>query len=688
MDMSQYINMFLEESKEHVQSINDYLLQLEQDKQDTSIVQEIFRSAHTLKGMSATMNFTDMASLTHDMENVLDLIRNDKLEVDTDIMDVLFSSVDFIEKMVLDIEEGGQGQADVEEIVNKLKLIAEGNFTSENSEPTPIVSNNINSISENNVGLDLNDYFNEYHLTVIKESLVTDFKVKHIDVILEEACQMKLARAYMVFQALENVSEIIKTEPAVDSIEAGDFDTSFELVIITKSSEEEINQLVSNVSEVDKVIITDINENNLNLKLHNENQQPTVEKAVEKNIEPKAVEKEKAASKKATNSNSLKSGKTIRVDIEKLDFLMNLFSELVIDRGRLEQISRDAQISDLTETVEHMSRISGDLQNLILTMRMVQIDQVFNRFPRMIRDLAKDLKKKINIVIEGADTELDRTVIDEIGDPLVHLLRNSVDHGLETPEERLQVGKDEVGTVRLKAYHSGNFVFIEVSDDGNGINRDKVIQKAIENGIIDAQKAATLPDQKAFELIFASGFSTADAISDISGRGVGLDVVKTKIESLGGSVAIESKLGSGSKFIIQLPITLSIIQAMLVNIQNEKYAIPLSSIIETAIFDKKDILNAHGTPVIDFRGKIIKLINLKEVLNVPQTLEDNGKVAVVIVRKNESMAALVVDSFVGQQEIVLKSLGEVVSNTFAVSGATILGDGQVALILDVNALVK
>jgi two-component system chemotaxis sensor kinase CheA len=335
-----------------------------------------------------------------------------------------------------------------------------------------------------------------------------------------------------------------------------------------------------------------------------------------------------------------------------------------------------------------MSRISGDLQNIILNMRMVPIETVFNRFPRMVRQLARDLNKKINLEIVGAETELDRTVIDEIGDPLVHLIRNALDHGVETPEIRKANGKSEEGSVILKAYHSGNHVFIEIEDDGAGINKEKVISKALKNRIITEQAAAVLSDKQAYELIFASGFSTADKISDVSGRGVGLDVVKNTIESLGGSVSIDSKVGQGSIFSIQLPLTLSIISVMLVESEEEKFAIPLSSIIETAIIKKGDILSAHNQKVIDFRGKVVPLLSLKEIFNVPSEHQEGEFLSVVIVRKGEKMAGLIVDSFIGQQEVVLKSLGNYLTNVFAISGATILGDGQVALIVDCNALIK
>lgn len=417
-----------------------------------------------------------------------------------------------------------------------------------------------------------------------------------------------------------------------------------------------------------------------------EEAQPAVQETV--NAVPEA--QPKTASAKNSNSKSgHASSKTIRVNIERLDILMNLFEELAIDRGRLLSIASEVNHGELNETVERMSRTMGDLQNIVLTMRMVPVDTVFNRFPKMVRQLSRDLNKKIELNIVGAETELDRTVIDEIGDPLVHLIRNSVDHGIESPEVRRAKGKPEEGTVELRAYHSGNYVFIEIEDDGAGINRDKVLAKALSKGIVTQEQSLTMTDKQINELIMASGFSTADVISDVSGRGVGLDVVKTTIESLGGNISIESTQNVGSVFSIQLPLTLSIISVMLVEIENEIYAIPLSSIIETSIIRHTDILNAHNQKVIDFRGKVVPLVFLEEIFEVPRAEQINdGFHSVVIVRKGDKLAGLVVDSFIGQQEIVLKSLGNYLTNIFAISGATILGNGKVALIVDCNALMK
>ncbi|WML43722.1 chemotaxis protein CheA [Neobacillus sp. PS3-40] len=682
MDMNQYLEIFIEESKEHLQACNQHLLELEKNPDNLAIVNEIFRSAHTLKGMSATMGYEDLASLTHQMENILDAIRQSQLPVTAELIDVVFSATDHLEEMVQSISEGGDGKCDVTEVIQKLKQLEKGekpvqSVTVKEIAATTELKNSTKSI------------YDEFELTVLQQSTEQGFHTYEITVTLREDCLLKAARVYMVFGVLENVGEVIKSNPTVEQLEEEQFDQEFTVTFVTMEQENTIKQKVMNVSEVKNVEVVPFSTNEMRkqfVKLKEEFEQPIqVENNEMETME--TVELLTEETKKPTQKANL-ANKTIRVNIERLDILMNLFEELVIDRGRLEQISRDLNNQELHETVERMSRISGDLQNIILNMRMVPVETVFNRFPRMVRQLARDLNKKINLEIIGAETELDRTVIDEIGDPLVHLLRNAIDHGIETPSLRKSKGKIEEGNVYLKAYHSGNHIFIEIEDDGAGISREKVLAKAIQNKIIFPQAADTLTDRQVYELIFASGFSTAEKISDVSGRGVGLDVVKNTIESLGGSVSVDSNLGKGSVFSIQLPLTLSIISVMLVGIQNEKFAIPLSSIIETAIVKKEDILNAHNQKVIDFRGKVVPLLFLKDIFKVPPVKETNDFYSVLIVRKGEKMAGFVVDSFIGQQEVVLKSLGNYLANVFAISGATILGDGQVALIIDSNALIK
>ncbi|MEQ6387847.1 chemotaxis protein CheA [Bacillaceae bacterium S4-13-58] len=674
MDMNQYIDVFIDESKENLQSMNDLLLELEKSPTDLDIVGEIFRAAHTLKGMSATMGFQDLANLTHKMENVLDGVRNQQIVVTSDILDVVFESVDDLEAMIQDIASGGNGKRDVSLVVHKLQDIEEGRYIANNSQNEVAAATQVHTKVENSF-----KRLDEFELSVLEESREQGYQNLHVYVQLRNDCLLKAARVYMVFDVLEQIGEIIKSNPSVEALEEEQFDYEFTVLLVTKETPEDVKQRILKVSEIDKVEVEIFN-------------QDSFSKQKEEQFNPKEPSsssgKDKESTEKSSTQKSQTTGKTIRVNIDRLDVLMNLFEELVIDRGRLEQISNELEHQGLHETVERMSRISGDLQSIILNMRMVPVDQVFNRFPRMVRQLAKDLHKQVNLEISGAETELDRTVIDEIGDPLVHLIRNALDHGIELPEERSRKGKLEEGMLSLRAYHSGNHVFIEIEDDGAGINREKVVQKAIHNGLVSKEQAQSLSDSQINELIMESGFSTAEKISDVSGRGVGLDVVKNTIESLGGSIFIESKLDKGSLFSIQLPLTLSIISVMLVEIQEEKFAIPLSSIIETAIVKKEEIMSAHHKKVIDFRGKVVPLVFLKDVFDIPTGDSEDSFFSIVIVRKGDKMAGLVVDSLIGQQEIVLKSLGNYLTNVFAISGATILGDGQVALIIDSNALIK
>jgi len=673
MDTEQYLEVFLDESREHLQAVNDNILKLEKQPEDLDIVHEIFRSAHTLKGMAATMGYEDIASLTHKMENVLDLIRNHQLNVTTDIIDVIFLAIEYLEDMVSSIREGNDGKKDVSGLVQRLDQIEKGEANSVKPMEKAFVDHQAETINFDELGLD------EFQMTIIEQAKEQKFSPYQITVELTEECILKGARAYMVFEALEDYGEIIRTNPTVEEIEEGNFGQSFSMIFLSKEDPEAIKAIIEKVSEIKTAALDNL------VTLTASNNSPEQKKET---IVP--AELETAATKEKPASPGVKStSKTIRVNLEKIDDLLNLFEEVVIDRSRLEVIAETLNNHDLTDTVEHMSRVSSDMQSLILAMRMVPIEQVFNRFPRMIRGLARDLNKQINLEIIGADTELDRTVIDEIGDPLVHLIRNSVDHGIELPEVRKKKGKTEEGSLTLRAYHSGNHVFIEIEDDGAGINRDKVQAKAIENGMISTAEAELLTDDEIAKLILSSGFSTADEISDISGRGVGLDVVKNKIEALGGQITIESKKDKGSIFSIQLPLTLSIIATLLVKVQRETYAVPLSSIIETVILNKEQVMYAHGKKVMDFRGRVVPLVSLASVFDVPMMEENDEKdYCIVIVKKGDKLTGLIVDSFIGQKEVVLKSLGNYLKDVFAISGATILGDGEVALIIDPNTLIK
>ncbi|KKO53280.1 chemotaxis protein CheA [Paenibacillus sp. DMB20] len=692
MDMNQYLTMFIDESNDHLQSLNENMLQLESDPSDLGIVQVIFRSAHTLKGMAATMGFEDLASLTHQMENVLDLVRNEKLKMQDFIFDTLFKSLDALESMVQDIVQGGEGKADVSPIVASLQAIVRGEGAGDSAasagsaqpEAVPAMA-----------GIELD----EFQLSVLDQSITEGHKVLYIQVKLRDDCQLKAVRAYMVFELLERSGEIVKTHPDVQDIEQGEFESSFSLYFITQKEAADMETQIMNISEIDTVTVVSLDHESLQQMV--QQSAATAEAVKEEKSETAASPSPAAAGagpksaaaggakSPAKTSGAPAPSRTIRVDIERLDVLMNLFSELLIDRVRLEQLASDAKNQELTDTVEHMSRVSSDLQNIVLKLRMVPVDTVFNRFPRMVRDLAKSLDKKIDLVITGAETELDRTVIDEIGDPLVHLLRNSVDHGIEPVADRIAAGKPETGTVHLRAFHSGNHVFIEIEDDGRGIIRENIVKSAIKKGVVTEEQAAAMSDEEAHQLLFAPGFSTAEKISDVSGRGVGLDVVKSKINALGGNVTIYSTPGKGTNFSVQLPLTLSIIAAMLIKMGSEKYAIPLTSIVETGIVKKGQVRTVHGNRMIQFRETHIPIISLSRIFEVPDFDESTEEeTEIVVIRKGDRLAALAIDDFIGQNEIVLKNLGKYLPAIQGVSGATILGDGQVALILDPNAFIK
>ncbi|RED66048.1 chemotaxis protein CheA [Cohnella lupini] len=697
MEMNQYMSIFIDESNDHLQSLNENMLRLEQQPEDISIVQIIFRSAHTLKGMSATMGFEDLAALTHEMENVLDLVRNDKLSMNGNIFDTLFKCLDALEAMVQDIINGGTGKGDVVELVQRLKEIVKGDAAVVGSAKATI------SAPASNVPASL--VLDQYQLSVLSQSLDGGHKAYYIEVKVREDCLLKAARAYMVFDVLERNGEVVKAFPSVQEIEQEQFERSFSVYYISQTDENLLRDQISRVSEIESVTLNAVDRSSLEELGSAESAKDQAEERIKQTASTLSVAPITNASAPAaplTDGNPTRpvaatapvSGsaapRTIRVDIERLDSLMNLFSELLIDRVRLEQLASEVRRNDLTETVEHMARVSADLQNIVLKLRMVPVESVFNRFPRMVRDLAKSLDKKVDLVIVGAETELDRTVIDEIGDPLVHLIRNAVDHGIEPITERNQLGKPEVGTVHLRAFHSGNHVFIEIEEDGKGINRPKVLETAVKRGVVTAEEAKNLTDEEVNMLIFAAGFSTADKVSDISGRGVGLDVVKSKITSLGGHVTVHSVLGSGTKFSIQLPLTLSIIAAMLIKLGSEKYAFPLSSIVETGSVKRTDIRTLHGNRMIDYRQSIIPVVSLAKLVDSPDYSDDEeAETEMLVIRKGDKVAAVLVDEFIGQSEIVLKPLGKYLANNLGiVSGATILGDGQVALIVDPNALIK
>ncbi|MGN4729734.1 chemotaxis protein CheW [Bacillus cereus group sp. MYBK181-1] len=667
------LNIFFEESEEHLQSLNENVLVLEQNPADMDVVGEIFRSAHTFKGMSASMEFTEMADLTHKMENVLDEIRHGNIVVNADIIDVIFECIDNLEKMVADVQQGGMGNIDVASTKQKLEALLKGNVET----PTE-------HIEQNHIDND-DAVSHEVHITVEQQAI------------------LKAVRAIMCIEALQNVGNIQKTAPSIEEIEADAFGFEFTVFMDTDCSIEELKQVVLHVSEIEKVEVKQgepISKEVASKKVVTqevvqveEKLQPAVATQVESPIEATNQPSSAMPAKSTTKTKNAKvENRSIRVQLEKIERLMNMFEESVIERGRIDELAQTIQNKELIEHLNRLGDISKDIQNVLLNMRMVPIETVFNRFPRMVRMLAKDLGKKIDLQITGEDTEVDKIVIDEIGDPLVHLIRNAIDHGIETVEKRRDAGKNETGTIKLEAFHSGNHVVIQITDDGNGINKGKVLEKAIKNGVVTEADANRLTDREVFDLIFQPGFSTAEVVSDLSGRGVGLDVVKHTIHSLGGHLIIDSEEGKGSTFRIELPLTLSIIQSMLVQTNDKRYALPLGNIVEAIRIKREDIQSLQGKDVLNYRNQIIEVKHLSTVFGEKTVDEafasyDGQMVPVLIVRNTHRSYGLIVNTIIGQREIVLKSLGDFFaesSNYF--SGATILGDGRVVLILNPEGL--
>ena len=711
MDVSQYLEIFIDETKEHLQTLSDQLMILEQEPENTDTINEIFRAAHSLKGMAGTMGYKRMQRLTHDMENVFQEIRSGNMKVKPELVDVLFRGLDALDAYLNNIvNTADEGTEDNEEIINALNTIAE-NATGKSTSSKPVESKKETPAADATApAADAAKYqsiqISDFERNTFEKAKSQNQNIFGITVYLQDSCILKAARAFLVFKALEELGEVIKAVPNVQDIEDEKFEYDFSLVYFTKESLETIKEAIENVSEVKEAIVGPF-EGELDesaKQAEKEEQEKKAEQEKAENAAKANEQKGQAATKTAVKAEAKKKpavnakktakpavGRTVRVDIEKLDVLMNLVSELIIAKNGLVSISSSESDTrndtGFNEQIEYLESVTTNLHESVMKVRMVPIESVFSRFPRMIRDLTKKLNKKMVLHMTGEETELDRTVIDEIGDPLQHLLRNAADHGLESNEERLALGKEEVGNIYLDAYQDGNNVNIEVRDDGAGINIEKVKNKAIDSGAITPEQAENMTDKEVIDLLFRPSFSTAEKITDVSGRGVGLDVVKTKIEELGGNIECKSVLGEGSSFIIRLPLTLAIIQALMVELGTEKYAIPLGNIQTIEDVLVSDVKYVQTKEVINLRGTVIPLIRLDQILDVEPVGEENENLTVVIVKKGDKLAGLVVDNLIGQQEIVIKSIGNYINCSKMIGGATILGDGEIALILEVNSLV-
>ncbi len=707
MDVSQYLEIFIDETKEHLQSLNEQLLILEKEPENTETINEIFRAAHSLKGMAGTMGYKTMQELTHKMEDLFSEVRNGKMKVNANLVDLFFKGLDKLEG-ILDsiINSGNEGDDDCADIINQLLNFGKDGGASAEA-PAPKAKKGSKkaaaaaaeaakeTATADSGAADGKEKFRDFKYAdfeahAINKAFEEGTHAYGMTVYIQESCLLKAARAFLVFKKLEELGTIAKAEPAVQDIEDEKFDLDFSLVFLSKEDIKVIKDAVLNVSEIESCYIAELNKDEVEkASVKEEGGAPAAQAATA--VAATAETKTAAPAAGATTGKPVVN-RSVRVDIEKLDDLMNLVSELIIAKNGLVSISNaeDAKRTSgngFNEQIEYLERITTNLHQSVMKVRMVPVESVVNRFPRLIRDLNKKLNKKMELYITGEDTELDRTVIDEIGDPLTHLIRNAADHGIEPAEDRIKAGKPEVGTILLNAYQEGNNVVIEVRDDGRGIDVEKVKAKAIERGTITKDQADIMSDKDVIDLLFKPSFSTAEKVSDLSGRGVGLDVVKTNIEKLGGDVEVRTVLGEGSNFIVRLPLTLAIIQSLMVEIGMEKYAIPLGSIQTIEDIPVSEIKYVQSKEVIHLRGSVIPIVRLNDVLDIPSVKGPDEDLTVVIISNGDKLGGFVVDNLIGQQEIVIKSIGKYINSPKMISGATILGDGEVALILDVNTLV-
>ncbi|MCR5801768.1 MAG: chemotaxis protein CheA, partial [Lachnospiraceae bacterium] len=682
MDVSQYLEIFLDEAGEHLQNLNTQILELEQDPENENTINEIFRAAHSLKGMAGTMGYKRMQNLTHDMENVFSEVRNGNIKIQSEMIDVLFQCLDALQEYTDNIRNSSdEGTNENEPIIRALNDILNGKVGAAPAADAAPAEKKEEAAAESSAAssdepwYDIN--YDESQVSVINEASKQGKNVYGITVSVSPECVLKAARAFLVVKAIEEKGDIVVSNPSSQDLEDEKFDLDFTLVVLSEEPLENLISAAESVSEIASAKGEKLDVSKLKVAEDEESAAAPAPAETAPAAAPAAETAPAAPAAAPAKAQEKKPGKaivnrTVRVDIEKLDSLMNLVSELITAKNSLVSASSNTESnnSQFNEQIEYLESVTSNLHESVMKVRMVPIESTVNKFPRMIRDLQKTLGKKLDFYMSGEETELDRTVVDEIGDPIMHLLRNSADHGIESAEIRAQRGKPETGSIWLDAYQDGNNVIIEVRDDGNGIDIEAVRNKGIERGVITPEQAAAMSDKEVINLLFNAGFSTAKKVTDVSGRGVGLDVVKSKIESLSGEVDVKSQLGVGSTWTIRLPLTLAIIQALMVIVGGEKYAISLGSIQTIETIDKTEIKLVQNEEVINLRGTVIPLIRMNEVLDTESHPIDEDALTVVIVKKGDKMAGLVIDELIGQQEIVIKPLGKYVKQVKFITGAT------------------
>lgn len=708
VDLEGFLELFLFDSAEQIEKLSAGLLQLEKDGGNVALINDLFRSAHSLKGSSGTMGFAPIVSITHVAEDLLDRLRQGKLEVSLEMIDVLLAVTDRVREMLAQVEQQQEISVGYEDLVSTMKGLLDGGrgTAAESAQVSPETQKTDGAADVVSLDFGLNQEESEK----LDQARILGHHIYQVDVKLSPDTVMKAVRAVMVTQRIEELGSQIKILPSVDDLETSESDV-FYILMFSDESGEDIRKELLEISDLKDVVVHCYPAQGASAQETPATKEPEEEvaaeilpqekPAVEQPPEPE-LKKEPPTSSPAAAGPSGGSGgdnksqqvHTIRVDTTRMDYLINLVGEMVITRTRLvqlgldlkEQYQMDNTVKNLNESNVYLGRLMNDLQESVMRLRMVAIGTVFNRFPRLVRDLAKKTGKEINLVLNGEDTELDKTVVEVIGDPLMHLIRNSVDHGIEEPEERRAAGKSTVGTITLDAYHEGNHIVIAISDDGAGLDLVKIRNIAVSKGLVGEREE--LSDNDIANLIFLPGFSTAEKVTDISGRGVGMDVVKKSLGSLGAMIDTTTRQGKGTTFTVRLPLTLAIMQALLVEVGAEIYAVPLSSVLETLLVKREEIKLVGGLPVVQLRGNILPLISLREKFGVPNQAADSDEAFVVVVGFVDKELGILVDGLLGQQEVVIKSLGDFLSNLPGIAGATIHGDGKVTLILDIGSLVQ
>lgn len=694
------LKVFVQEAEELIQQLDENVLRLEKEGQNPELIQEIFRSAHTIKGSSGMLGHERMAQLTHAMETLFDKVRKNELVVTTELIDLLLDCLDALKMLKEECYTLKASDVNIEILSKKMLDFASGKVDVTNSAKKDKASKSKKSAKKDKADKELIS-LDECEIDVINKAEIAGAQALFIRIKVADDCSMPSVRLYQVIEELKQLGQIVKSNPSIEAVENGECGLVFEAVLTTDEDQSSVESVIKTLSEISEHTVEEYR-----IESCQSDSQVGQDGSTDVSIDPKELIDERvtdlgpvARGKSPQEVKQMRTAtvKTVRVDVERLDHLMNLVGELVIGKTRLLRIGSDladsyhlGEISGtLNEVTAQIGQITNELQEEVMRARMLPIDQVFNKFPRMVRDLARSLNKEMNFVIEGKETEIDRSVLEEIGDPLIHILRNAIDHGIEMPDERRKAGKPVTGSIYLAARHEENHIVVEISDDGRGLDPQKLKEKAIERGLLTPEAAEKMSDRDTYELLFLSGFSTAERVSEVSGRGVGMDVVRNNIKKINGMVGIDSELGKGTKFVIKLPLTLVIVDALIVVLGNKLYAIPLSMVKEVLRLNPGDIKMVDKHETIVLRGHVLSLLRLNELFSHAGSRDrdkDRG-IHVVVIGYGENRIGLIVDQLVSKMEIMIKALGDYLGDIDGISGATILGDGRVALVIDPISLI-